>query len=474
MSKTGFHVVFPNLFDSHFLDILGQRVYSVISVLKLSVIMIFLLLFSTLFLSYCKADLPEGAVGPSKDFDKSMNDFTQDFLAAAGKNGVLGNFVFSPLSLHSTIAMLVSGADNDTDTQSELIGLFGSFGRISEIEDQYGNFVKLYNHFKSIGSKTNLEYGNRLYTTKTYFQNVSTEYLEKIDLVYDATLRPFADENPEGEINDWVNDLTKGRIDRIVESVSDSAFLLVNAIYFKASWAKEFEDEDVPQRRFTMLNGKSTRKLVKMIARRSKKQVVGDLETKWVEGDSNKTKVIALPYLSPDPDNFPESRYEMVFIVPEHYGGLLALQLNSEKCVDSGNCIEDKSIIGQAIEAIDANRGFAKDFDITMPEFTIDTDVAVKKYFQDLGVEAAFEEGGFGGIIPKIPLKVSSIKHRATIEITKKGTVGAAATAVELVALSGQITEPEVIVIDRPFLFFVRDIQLHAIVFAGKVTNPLK
>jgi len=211
-----------------------------------------------------------------------------------------------------------------------------------------------------------------------------------------------------------------------------------------------------------------------MINRRSRKQVVADLETKWVEGDSNKTKVIALPYLSPDPDNFPESRYEMVFIVPEHYGGLLALQLNSEKCIGSGTCIENESIIGQAIKAIDENRGFAKDIDITMPEFTIDTDVAVKKYFQDLGVEAAFEEGGFGGIIPEIPLKVSSIKHRATIEVTKKGTVGAAATAVELVALSGQITEPEVILIDRPFLFFVRDIQLHAIVFAGKVTNPLK
>ena len=58
-----------------------------------------------------------------------------------------------------------------------------------------------------------------MYTTKTYFQNVSSEYLEKIDEIYDATLRPFADENPEGEINDWVNELTKGKIDKIVGKI---------------------------------------------------------------------------------------------------------------------------------------------------------------------------------------------------------------------------------------------------------------
>ena len=62
-----------------------------------------------------------------------------------------------------------------------------------------------------------------MYTTKTYFQNVSSEYLEKIDEIYDATLRPFADENPEGEINDWVNELTKGKIDKIVGKIFESS-----------------------------------------------------------------------------------------------------------------------------------------------------------------------------------------------------------------------------------------------------------
>ena len=54
--------------------------------------------------------------------------------------------------------------------------------------------------------------------------------------------------------------------------------------------------------------------------------------------------------------------------------------------------------------------------------------------------------------------------------MTKTGTVGAAATSIALVTYS--MSYPEEIIIDRPFLFFVREISLNAIVFAGKVTNP--
>ena len=51
-----------------------------------------------------------------------------------------------------------------------------------------------------------------MYTKKIHFDKISTKYLKKIDKVYDATLRPFADENPDKEINDWIKKLTKGKI----------------------------------------------------------------------------------------------------------------------------------------------------------------------------------------------------------------------------------------------------------------------
>ena len=38
--------------------------------------------------------------------------------------------------------------------------------------------------------------------------------------------------------------------------------------------------------------------------------------------------------------------------------------------------------------------------------------------FFQLGINAAFDEGEFTNIIEDNPLKVSQIKHRATIEVT--------------------------------------------------------
>ena len=78
-----------------------------------------------------------------KGFTDSMNDFTQDFLAVAWED--LGeNFVFSPFSLHSVLAMLTSGATNSSKTQKELLAGFGRNSKIDLLEKLYGQFVKDY------------------------------------------------------------------------------------------------------------------------------------------------------------------------------------------------------------------------------------------------------------------------------------------------------------------------------------------
>merc|ERR1711992_64968 len=78
-----------------------------------------------------------------KGFTDSMNDFTQDFLAVSF-NDLGDNFVFSPFSLHSVLAMLTSGATKDSATQKELLNGFGRNQNIQLIEKLYGQFVKDY------------------------------------------------------------------------------------------------------------------------------------------------------------------------------------------------------------------------------------------------------------------------------------------------------------------------------------------
>ena len=87
-----------------------------------------------------------------------------------------------------------------------------------------------------------------------------------------------------------------------------------------------------------------------------------------------------------------------------------------------------------------------------------------------MGIEKAFDAGEFNGIIEDETLKVSDVKHRAAIEVTKEGTLGVAASSVELVALAAGFSKT--VDINKPFLFFVRDTKLNAILFAGKYSNP--
>ena len=85
--------------------------------------------------------------GPSDDekkgFTDSMNDFTQDFLAVSW-NQLGDNYVFSPFSLHSVLAMLTTGATNGSQTQKELLLGFGRNSKIDVLEKLYGQFVKDY------------------------------------------------------------------------------------------------------------------------------------------------------------------------------------------------------------------------------------------------------------------------------------------------------------------------------------------
>ena len=45
-----------------------------------------------------------------------------------------------------------------------------------------------------------------------------------------------------------------------------------------------------------------------------------------------------------------------------------------------------------------------------------------------MGVKDAFDAGDFGYMAEGLPLRVSGVKHKATVEVTVQGTEGAAAT----------------------------------------------
>jgi serpin B len=70
------------------------------------------------------------------------------------------------------------------------------------------------------------------------------------------------------------------------------------------------------------------------------------------------------------------------------------------------------------------------------------------------------------------PIAVSRIKHTSVVEVSKKGTEGAAATGIEIALFSATFGEQKNVVVDRPFIFVVQDRHNKIPVLVGKVNDP--
>ena len=68
-------------------------------------------------------------------------------------------------------------------------------------------------------------------------------------------------------------------------------------------------------------------------------------------------------------------------------------------------------------------------------------------------------------------LLIQDVLHKAFVLVDESGTEAAAATAV-IVGLTAAPAQPITLTIDRPFIFFIRDIQTGSIIFIGRVLNP--
>ena len=198
--------------------------------------------------------------------------------------------VFSPFSLHTTLAVLVSGATENSTTQKEILGALGRVQNIQALEEHYGCLL---DDYLKDDVKEILSFGIRFWTSKKYFNDINQKFISNIlEPTYEASFKVLKDEEPEVEINDWVKKATKGKIDQIVDSVDpETAFLIASSLYFKAAWTVQFEDVAELQN-FTLDTDEKI--LTKMIRRTSFHNIAAKFETDLRKGQ--RYTVVAIPY----------------------------------------------------------------------------------------------------------------------------------------------------------------------------------
>lgn len=73
---------------------------------------------------------------------------------------------------------------------------------------------------------------------------------------------------------------------------------------------------------------------------------------------------------------------------------------------------------------------------------------------------------------PTEPMYISRVIHDALIEVEEKGTEAAAATVVEIGFTSAGPSQPQILRLDKPFVFFIQDNHSGAILFIGQLGDP--
>jgi serpin B len=112
---------------------------------------------------------------------------------------------------------------------------------------------------------------------------------------------------------------------------------------------------------------------------------------------------------------------------------------------------------------------------VYLPRFKAATHADLIPALKALGMKVAFDPGAadFSGISKQERIFIGAVVHEANIDVDEKGTEAAAATAVVGDTGGGPSPIKELSLrFNRPFLFFVRDVDTGAILFMGRVVDP--
>lgn len=353
-----------------------------------------------------------------------------------------GNLILSPFSISLALAMTYSGAKGETEAQmAEVL----NFPAQSKTHPAFNALDLMLEETDIILDKDQepmqLDIANAVFAEQTFA--FLPDFLDTLSVNYGAGVRlmDFAN-NPDPsrkEINQWVSDETKDKINDLLPEnavTTSTKMVLVNAIYFKADWLSPFDANDTYDGTFTLLDGSEV--TVPMMGQR--------MGIPYYVG--NGYAAAELPYAG-------ESAV-MTVLVP-----------------DAGRFEEVESQLnGAMFKEMLANLAPA-DVTLRMPKFEYESSFMLSDTLASMGMPLAFDENraDFSSMTDQQALYIGNVIHKAFVAVDEEGTEAAAATAVIMEGASAVMPENE-LYIDRPFIYFIRDVESGQILFIGRVLNP--
>jgi serine protease inhibitor len=228
---------------------------------------------------------------------------------------------------------------------------------------------------------------------------------------------------------------TKGEIADLIDRVPrDAVLYLINALHFDGKWTQPFPKDRTREGAFRLASGGEVK--VPMMNRTGP---LGHFE------DPEGAQGVRIPY--------GEGRWNMIVILPPP--GVPVREFAAKV---------DRELWSGWLGRLEADRTV----DVSLPRWSQEFKADLAGALERMGMGIAFGPGAdFGAMSAAGGLQISRVLHQTKLEVDEEGTIGAAATAVEMTR-----SMPPRFEADRPFLFAVRDSKSGLLLFVGLVENP--
>ena len=408
--------------------------------MKISIIFLVLIILSSIFIntSYAK---PCSTKYEVDTLVSSINEFSLALYRVFSSENPADNMFFSPFSISAALAMTYVGASGNTKTEmAEVLKL-----TLSDM-DTHKAFHDLLSDIERKGKGYILNVANALWGDKGY--NFLPLFLNTIKKYYNGGFYEVGfHSNPEKarvKINDWVEKKTREKIKNLLPSGSITPLtrlVITNAIYFKGKWATEFNKKATKPMPFYLTSNDEIE--VPMMYQKGK--------FKYIE-EKGKFQMLEIPYEG--------KTLSMAIILPAKNYGLAEIEKNI-----TWTQIEKELMLMRT-----------RKVEVYLPKFKMEKKYSLTDSLKNLGMEDAFnpDTADFSKMEPKRELYITNVFHKAYIDVNEQGTEAAAATGVIIATRAMVPAKTPIFKADHPFLFMIIHNKTGAILFTGKLSNPIK
>ncbi len=343
------------------------------------------------------------------------------------------NLVISPLSVSQAFGMAINGATGSN--LDEMLQVFG-YDDTQGMNDAYKN---IRGALSTADPKVTIGIANSAWYRQGFV--IKEPFFNALRQYYDAEIEGLDFNNADQSlktINGWVNNKTKGKIPTIINNISTRHILfLVNAVYFYGPWSNKFDKANTTTAPFKLSNGSGVQ--VKMMYQESVFEIK----------NYPKFSFLRAPYAS--------GAFAMNILLPHE--GVKADEVINMLNSDEWNSLQTEK---PSVKV-----------KLYLPRFKSECKYNLVEGLQMLGIQKAFTDNmGFHNIA-EAPIVISDVKHKTFIEVDEKGTEAAAATSIGF-ELTSMPPQSPVFRVDRPFVFIISEKTSGAVLFAGKIENPLQ